>query len=153
VVTKVASNEFHRVAVRLGKIAEQAEIGGPKAAQAMGHQLVSEVTRNELLRYTHPVGTKTSSPPGQPPAIVSGALRRSIKQDPITGGHKVGQYRWETTVGGTIVYSRIQELGGWAGRNHATYLPRRPYLSAALMRSRASIRDAGVNAFKKAVGL
>jgi phage gpG-like protein len=149
----VPESSIDHVAVRLGKIAEMAERGGPSAAQAMGHQLVREVTRNELIRYTHPAGARTSSPPGQPPAIISGNLRRSIKQEPIAGGRPVGRYRWETTVGGTVVYARIQELGGWAGRNHSTYLPRRPYLSAAVLRSRSSIRDAGVDAFKKAVGL
>lgn len=141
------------VALRLSKIAEQAKRGGPAAAEAMGRKLVQEVTRNDLIRYSHPPKTRTNSPPGQPPAIVSGNLRRSVKQEPVSGGRPVGNLRWETTVGGTSVYARIQELGGWAGRNHASHLPPRPYLSAALMRSRSSIRDAGVNAFKKAVGL
>jgi hypothetical protein len=153
VTSPVPDSSIDAVALRLEKIGEMAERGGPKAAEAMGHQLVREVTRNELIRYTHPPGTKTGSPPGQPPAIVGGGLRRSIKQEPIVGGRRVSKHRWETTVGGTIIYARIQELGGWTGRNHATYLPPRPYLSAALMRSRATIRDAGVNAFKKAVGL
>lgn len=152
-MTSPVPSQFNEVAVRLGKIAELAERGGPRAAEAMGRTLVREVTRNELVRYTHPAGTKTNSPPGQPPAIITGTLRRSVKQEPISGGRRVSQFRWETTVGGTAVYARIQELGGWTGRHHATYLPRRPYLSAALMRSRASIREAGVDAFKKELGM
>lgn len=148
-----AKSPFYHVAVRIAAIAEKAEAGGPIAAEAMGRQLVKEVTRNELVRYAHPPKTKTNSPPGQPPAIVTGTLRRSVKQEPISGGQKVGQYRWQTTVGGTAVYARIQELGGWTGKGHNTYLPPRPYLSPALLRSRASIHDAGVDAFKRAVGL
>lgn len=149
----VDSRSIDHVALRLGKIAEQAKRGGPAAAEAMGRQLVREVTRNELIRYSHPPKTRTNSPPRQPPAIVSGDLRRSIKQEPISGGRPLPGLRWEVTVGGTSVYARIQELGGWAGRNHSSHLPPRPYLSAALLRAKPGIRDAGVEAFKKAVGI
>jgi len=96
------------------------------ATRAVGDS-ISAVHRTmvELLRvYSHPMGTPTPSPPGHPPALVTGSLIRSIHErgpqvlGPIITG----------SVGPTIVYARIQELGGHAGRGHRSYLPPRPYV-------------------------
>lgn len=144
---------MNEVAVNLGKVADKAaRVAGPKAAEAMGRRLVHEVTTNELIRSSHPPGTKTPSAPGQPPAIVSGALRRSIKQEPVSGATNLSGYRWQVQVGPTIVYGRIQELGGRAGRNHATTLPARPYLSAATVRATSKIHRDAMDAFRRAMG-
>jgi phage gpG-like protein len=66
-----------------------------------------------------------SSPPGEPPYLRTGALRRSVQVD---GPHPTGPTSVEGQVGPTIVYARIQELGGVAG--HST-LPARPYAQPA----------------------
>lgn len=71
----------------------------------------------------------TSSPPGSPPFLRSGDLRRSIQVDPLTS---LGQGRYSTQVGPTVIYGRIQELGGDTGRGHAVHLPPRPYVAPAL---------------------
>jgi hypothetical protein len=100
------------------------------AALAMALDFTAEVKTNELTRYTHAEGTPTPSPPGEPPALISGALRGSVyPQPPVSEGAQA-----EVTVGGTVIYARIQELGGWAGRGHASYLPPRPYLKPAAER-------------------
>lgn len=69
----------------------------------------------------HRRGTPTPSSPGQPPAVISGTLRRSIHSErpTVTGLGAAGR------VYPTAVYARIQELGGHAG--HST-LPARPYV-------------------------
>lgn len=43
-------------------------------------------------------------------------------------GYLYGSFRVEKTLNSikvfsNVVYSRIQDLGGWAGRNHASYIP------------------------------
>jgi len=49
-----------------------------------------------------------------------------------------------------IVSAAIQQRGGRAGRNHASYLPPRPYMNVdgALAR----ISEAGASAFYRAIG-
>src|SRR6184192_2354815 len=148
----VAANEFESVSIRLRAISRSAaERGGPKAAEAMGRVLAHGIQVNELRRFTHPAGTPTTSPKGQPPARVTGSLARSIRQEPVSGGKPVGPFRYETTVGPTIVYGRIQELGGWSGKGHNTYLPPRPYIVPATIRLRGQIGEAAVKAFRKEV--
>ena len=49
----------------------------PPMAMAMGkvHQRRMD---DLLIRYPHAPGTRTPSPPGQPPGLISGALRASV---------------------------------------------------------------------------
>jgi phage gpG-like protein len=93
------------------------------AATAMAAVAMREVQR-QLGLTEHSLGTPTPSAPGEPPSLVTGQLRRSVRMIPKGRAH--------VQVGATTVYARIQELGGDAGRGHATHLPRRPYLAAAL---------------------
>jgi hypothetical protein len=71
-----------------------------------------------------------ASPPGQPPALVTGTLRRSIR---VTSATPKGATGWEISVGPTAIYGRIQELGGHTGA-YNSYLPPRPYMAPALKR-------------------
>lgn len=91
--------------------------------------LLEAETKKNLAKYSHKPGEPTPSAPGEPPALVSGALRRSVR---MRRSYSVEPGVWAVQVGPTSVYSRIQELGGHAGRR-AT-LPARPYLAPALQR-------------------
>lgn len=102
---------------------------GAREATAKGGHLIEAETKKNLGKYSHPKGTVTPSPPGQPPAIVTGQLRRSIR---VQGPTKTGPGAWESQTGPTAVYGRIQELGGVTGRGGATTLPARPYLEPAV---------------------
>jgi phage gpG-like protein len=113
----------------LRRMQARAPAGVKAAAAAMGLAMET-AAKLELSRVSHSRGTPTPSPPGSPPALISGALRRSV----ITRPDAASGYRASVTVGGTIVYARIQELGGRAGRNHASLLPPRPYLRPAAER-------------------
>jgi HK97 gp10 family phage protein len=73
---------------------------------------------------SHKRGAPTTSRPGEPPDVVSGTLRRSIKSDPVS----VNGWVAKGSVYPTAVYARIQELGGTTG--HST-LPARPYMRPA----------------------
>lgn len=88
--------------------------------------LLEQQTKTNLALTSHPRSTPTPSPPGSPPSLVSGNLRRSVL---TTGPTDMGT-GYGVMVGATAVYSRIQELGGTAGRG--AQLPPRPYLKPAL---------------------
>jgi hypothetical protein len=103
----------------LERMAERAEAGRLAAAQAAGHAAEAEIKR-QLTRYSHPKGTPTPSPPGEPPAVVTGSLRRSVIVQTV---HGIEPY---VDVGPTMVYGRAQELG-WPDGG----LPARPYVEPA----------------------
>lgn len=91
-------------------------------------RLVALQQRTLLNAGSHPPGTKTGSPPGSPPWRITGHLMDGVT---VQRARLVGPWRWEGKVGGTAVYTRIQELGGWTGRGHRSYLPPRPSLRPA----------------------
>lgn len=90
-----------------------------------------------LSLLSHAPGTATPSSAGEPPAMISGALAASIVPgEPFGDGDT-----WGIDIGPTIVYGRIQELGGICGKNYATTLPPRPYLAPTLALSADEIGD------------
>lgn len=78
----------------------------------------------------HRRGTPTGSVAPNPPWRISGDLRASVE---VEKGHRIAENRWMGRVGPSTrtPYGRIQELGGWTGRHHATKLPARPSLKPA----------------------
>jgi hypothetical protein len=152
--------------VHLTSRARRAPEGARAAADAMAQEYVRGISENELRRYTHSPGTSTTSPAGEPPALVTGTLRRSIRITPATGGPE----RWTSSVRPTVVYARIQELGGdinpirarllkfridghWYSKKKV-HLPPRPYMRPAKHRMSAdgSLRRAAKAAFDEEVG-
>lgn len=99
------------------------------------HYLQGQI-QGKLSLTSHARGTPTPSPPGHPPSLISGSLRRSVK---VRGPRSTGD-GWEAHVGPTIVYGRIQEFGGMTGRGHRTRLPARPYVGPATRESARTIR-------------
>lgn len=135
----------------LRKMADKADLQGARAAaEAMGR--VAVAADSELLGLSsHSKGTATPSAPGTPPSRVSGHLRGSV-DDWLHLQHGPGVY--EVRVGPVdVVYSRIQELGGWTGRRHATYLPPRPYMRPALdqLTGSGELTRVASDAFERAV--
>lgn len=87
--------------------------------------LIEGEARAQLSKYSHQRGTPTPSSPGEPPALITGRLRSSFE---LAGPTLVGAGIWESKMGPTAPYARIQELGGSTGRST---LPARPYLRPA----------------------
>lgn len=111
-------NEFDAGLKRLVASAGQAcQRGANNAAK-----LVASETKQKLTTTTHRKGTPTPSRPGEPPSLVTGTLRRSVK---IVPAQSVGGTAFVAKVGPTAIYARIQELGGDTGWS---VLPPRPYL-------------------------
>lgn len=117
--------EFNRA---LESLVARMSAASRKAATTGGHLIEAGAKKNLGLR-AHARGTPTPSPPGSPPALITGTLRRSIR---VTAAEPVSITGWTVSVGPTVVYGRIQELGGDAGRGGSVHLPPRPYLEPAL---------------------
>jgi hypothetical protein len=124
-------------------IRAKAATAAPDAAMAMGRRYQDHLQNVTLVRYAHAPGTWTPSPPGQPPALMTGTLRRSITCTQGAGGGMYGS----SVVAPHTIYARIQEDGGHIyarrrkymrytvdGQVHFAkhvYLPPRPYMSPA----------------------
>lgn len=126
---------------------EQRLTSATRKATKDGMALLQRRAHSRLSRYYHPPRTPTPSPPGEPPARINGHLRGSLTPTgPVpTGSGFSGQ------VGPTAVYSRIQELGGRAGRNHSVTLPPRPYLAPTVRDARDDLRRLYVEAWTRAM--
>jgi hypothetical protein len=124
----------------LAAIAARAAAAAVPVADAMDHLELNYLTTNVLVRHTHPQFTHTNAPPGDPPALVTGTLRRSLRPVPAVGG---GGYAVAWLAPHTV-YARIQETGGdiypvrrkylrwfedgaWHFAKHV-HLPARPYM-------------------------
>jgi len=97
-----------------------------RVATAHAAHLAETAIKQMLTTSSHQKGTPTPSQPGEPPSLITGTLRRSIK---VRGPVPAGYGRWLAEVGPTAVYGRVQELGGTAGRG--AELPPRPYVQPA----------------------
>lgn len=100
-----------------------------RIAVTKGGNLVKKNIQGQLSIDSHRRDERTASAPGTPPSLVSGALRRSISVQLELGTDA------KATIGPTIIYGRIQELGGTTGYGHHSRLPSRPYVRPGLMES------------------
>jgi phage gpG-like protein len=133
----------------LRRLIEQADDAAKAAAQAAA-VVMDRGVKLELSRSSHAPGTKTPASPGLPPSLITGRLRQSVR---MTKLWQSGVHQWTSNVGGTVVYARIQELGGNAGRGHKSHLPPRPYIRPAQLKWSLTARDAAISAFINASGL
>lgn len=88
------------------------------AADAMAQEFHAELTDVTLRKSTHGRGTVTPSRPGEPPALVTGTLRRSARIIPAVSAGP----RAVSSVRMGAVYARIQEKGGTVTARSAPYL-------------------------------
>lgn len=119
----------------LDKAVAEARVAGERGANAAA-ALVARTTQDKLRLTTHRASEPTPSRPGEPPSLVTGQLRRSVKIVPAVPR---GATAWVAQVGPTAVYARIQELGGELPKSiySAMYkapvtLPARPYLEPSV---------------------
>lgn len=103
---------------------------------AKGEALV-EAEVKKSFPGAHKAGTPTTSAPGSPPDVVTGTLRRSVFSEPVKRSLTGATGR----VYPTVVYARIQELGGRTGRGGHTVLPARPYFTPAVQRVQPRLRE------------
>lgn len=115
-------------------------------------QVLSQTSRQARAHLSlgwHTRDTPTGSRPGEPPWRISGRLSRSMH---IERARRTGAGRWSGTVGPAgVVYARIQELGGDAGRGHRSHLPARPYLKPSVRIVKPTIRRTFIVRYLRAV--
>lgn len=83
-------------------------------AMAQGTQNRIQATLRET---SHPPYTFWKATMGRPPAYATGNLAKSIVYTPAFGG-----VRATASVGATIKYAAIQEIGGWTRPNNSRYM-------------------------------
>ena len=110
------------------------QMAATRTAVAKGAHTIEAKAKDELTSSSHPKGTPTPASPGEPPSLITGTLRRSVRVQGPTGDGQT----FTASVGPTTVYGRIQELGGWAG--HSSYLPPRPYMKPAVEKSAEELK-------------
>ena len=106
-----------------------------KAVAKLSGLAVKEITGREgLSKYPrHAAGTKTPSPAGEPPAQMTTMLRRTVTIMPM---RRVGFAHYAQETMPTMVYARIQELGGTVNlpNGGTAIIPARPYVAPARKR-------------------
>lgn len=100
-------------------------------ATTRGVHEIERAAKIGLTTYSHTAGTPTPSPPGAPPALITGSLMRSVHTQ---RANRVRRGVYGARVGPTSPYGRAQELG-YPPRN----LPPRPFLKPRVRASLAKI--------------
>lgn len=118
----VSVNAAQDLVARLRLIRAKAAADAPgSACLAMGY--AGETAVKAILSLTsHPPGTRTPSRPGEPPALITGNLRRSVTHSPPA---ETGAFTFTCLVGPVAVYARIQEYGGVIHPGSSGYLANR----------------------------
>lgn len=100
-----------------------------RAAATGAAAVVASEAKKNLGLASHPKGTPTPAAPGQPPALISGALQNAVH---TIDAKQAGFGHYEADVSVDSDYARVQEAGGPSGRGGKTVLPARPYLAPAV---------------------
>lgn len=137
------ANDAKALADALTRMADLAATEAPRAVASAMAEATAQVVRAKLG------GGPAPSPPGSPPARRSGDLQDSVVVLP--GVETVGYA--EAIMGPDIVYGRIHELGGDTGRNHATHLDKRPYLTPSVVETDPVNEALAAETFARTVGL
>ena len=164
----MSSNAARDVAARLREIRKLAESEAPMAACRAVGQTAETAVKVTLTTFTRTEDQVTPSKPGQPPALVTGDLRRSIRRTPPV---LVAPGRAGCQVGSTLIYAAPQEFGVTIDAKGGGYLkfkyggiwhqvrqvklPKRPYLRTATQRMVASgmLRRVAEDAWRAAMKL
>lgn len=141
----MGSNAAREVADTLRRIRALAEKQAPMAACRAVGQTAETAVKVTLTSFTRTQDEVTPSKPGQPPALVTGRLRRSIHR---TTPRIMDPGVARCAVGSTLIYAPVHEFGPvtitakrapylrfqYGGSWHqvtSVRIPRRPYLATA----------------------
>ena len=140
----MSANAAREAAENLRRLRALAETEAPLAAVRALSQGGETAVKVKLTSSSHPAGTLTPSAPGEPPSLVSGALRRSLKRTPAMA---TAPGCATCVLGSSLIYAPVHEFGpvtitakrfpqlgnptvGFFG--HQVTIPRRPYVAPAM---------------------
>lgn len=116
-------------------------IEATRTAASDGGEIVREAIQDNLRRSYYP----PASPEGEPPAWRTGYLHDHVYVRVLETGDGAQARIYPSTV-----YARIHELSGWAGRDHASFLPARPYVRPASEETATRVGDTFARAWRDA---
>ncbi len=117
-------------------------IDATEAATREAGEVVREAIQENLARSYYP----PASEPGQPPAWRTGYLHDNVYVRVLAT-----DAGWQARAYPSTVYARIQELSGWAGREHRSFLPARPYVRPASEQTAPRVRQVFVDGWRAAM--
>jgi hypothetical protein len=120
--------------------AERAHKATQRGVEDAGAKVKEKIEANLALREYPP-----AAPVGSPPAMRSGALHDSVQQRLVELGAG-----FQARVYPSIVYARIHELSGRAGKGHRSFLPKRPYVGPAFASYKPDFRSDMLEAWRAA---
>lgn len=158
-------NAAQEVSVNLRVIRDLAATQAPLNAIRAIAQTHERNVKVLLGLKTHAPGTRTPSAPGEPPALISGHLRRTVTHTARAGGPGIAvaavwadaEYAPIQEKGGKITAKRYPQLGnprvGFFGPQ--VVLPARPFMAKAIEDALASgdLTTAAAAAFAATLGL
>lgn len=112
-------NAAQEVADRLRAIAAKVESAAPKASVQALSRAGETMAKLTLSTGAHAAGTPTPNPPGGPPGLISGDLRRSVARAPAVPS---GPATWSQALGSVIIYAAVQEHGATIHAGSSGYL-------------------------------
>jgi hypothetical protein len=144
-------NAAQEVADRLRAIAAEVESAAPKASVQALSRAAETMVKLTLSTGAHALGTPTPSPPGAPPALVSGNLRRGCQRTPAlpSGPASWSQVLTNIAQNKGCFYGAVHEYGpvtihvknfaqlgnpavGFFGKS--VIIPRRPWMKPSVER-------------------
>ena len=136
--------EANRTIAAIEKKVTETEMATLAIAARQGAAIIERAAKLNI-QGRHPVGTPRPNSESGPKTLmnVTGALRASIKS---SEPKRIGFGTYVVQVGPTLIYGRVQELGG--GSN----IPARPYMEPAMQDSREEIYKVYQEVWKRSVG-
>lgn len=127
---------------KLGVLGAQIEKASETAIRRSAAVIEREAKQNIIGRHREGTPRPDGGANTGPKTLmnVSGALRASIR---VGEPRRVGFGAYEIEIGPTMVYARVQELGG--GKNN---IPARPYMAPALDDKQAEARDVFISSWR-----
>jgi phage gpG-like protein len=120
-----------RFEVALDDIASAVRKGAEDGAQGAAEYIRDEL-KTLLAENPHPRSEPSLTPPFKgPPGMLTDTAQAGHLRDSVTIYPQI--IRGTSKVGNSAVYARIQEFGGFAGTDHLTYIPPRPYFRPTVM--------------------
>lgn len=137
------SVEYLETIAAMQALRERVRAATVAGVERCGDEIVKPAIQSNLDRLHYP----PVAPQGEPPAYRTGLLHDEVYAEAFETETGASAEIWPSTV-----YARIHELSGWAGKDHKSFLPKRPYVQPAIDASLDAIGVEMAAAWRQAFG-